>query len=153
MSVQHKILLVDEDAEFIRSTRELLEGQGYDVITAATGESGFQKVLKERPDMLVLDVAVAGKTALFESAHRVPGAVELRTMPVLLVAGASGPALGVEADKTWLPVGSVLKKPIDPAAFLAAAGLSSRITCRTRSRSVMMPSRRSFSTTGKARTR
>lgn len=122
MSVQHKVLLVDEDAEFVRSTRELLEGQGYDVISAATGESGFQKILKERPDMLILDVAVAGKTTLFEATHRVPGAVELRTMPVLLVAAASGPALGAEADKTWLPVGNVLKKPIDPAGFLAAAG-------------------------------
>ena len=73
--------------------------------------------------MLVVDVAVAGKTALFESTHRVPAAMELRTMPVLLVAAAgSQAAAGLDADKTWLPVGSILKKPIDPAAFVAAAG-------------------------------
>jgi predicted transcriptional regulator/CheY-like chemotaxis protein len=122
MSAQHKVLLVDEDAEFVRSAKELLEARGYDVISATTGESGFQKILKERPDMLVLDVAVAGKTPDFDAAQPAPATMELRTMPVLLVAAASRPGAALEADKTWLPVGSVLNKPIDPAAFVAAVG-------------------------------
>lgn len=125
MSTKEKILLVDDDDDFVRSTTDLLEAHGYRVISAGDGTSGLVLARQEHPDLMVLDVMMATKTEGFEVARRIPSCPELRNMPVLLVTGIrSEMKLGfrLEPDTTWLPVSRVMEKPIDPAAFVAAVG-------------------------------
>lgn len=123
MSEKGKILLVDDDADFLRSTADLLEAHGYKVISAFDGASGFEKARREQPDLMVLDVMMASKTEGFEVARKITQSPELRRMPVLLVTGVRRDMnLGfrLEPDATWLPVDRILEKPIDPAEFIAA---------------------------------
>lgn len=125
MSAKHRILLVDDDVEFVASTTDLLEAHGYEILSAHDGEAGFQLARKEHPDLMVLDVMMATKTDGFEVARKIPSCPELRTMPVLLVTGIRREMqLGfrLEPHETWLPVSRVMEKPIDPAAFVAAVG-------------------------------
>ncbi len=125
MSAKEKILLVDDDDDFVRSTTDLLEAHGYKVISASSGETGLELAKRERPDLMVLDVMMATKTEGFEIARRIPACAELRNMPVLLVTGIrSEMKLGfrLEPDETWLPVSRIMEKPIDPSMFVAAVG-------------------------------
>jgi CBS domain-containing protein/CheY-like chemotaxis protein len=125
MSAKEKILLVDDDADFVSSTTDLLDAHGYRVISANDGASGLELARREHPDLMVLDVMMATKTEGFEVARKIPSCPELRNMPVLLVTGIrSEMKLGfrLEPDETWLPVSRVMEKPIDPAAFIAAVG-------------------------------
>jgi CBS domain-containing protein/CheY-like chemotaxis protein len=125
MSTKEKVLLVDDDEDFVRSTTDLLEAHGYSVISANNGTSGLDLARQEHPDLMVLDVMMATKTEGFEVARKIPACPELRNMPVLLVTGIRNEmklAFRLEPDETWLPVSRVMEKPIDPAAFIAAVG-------------------------------
>ncbi len=125
MSAKMRVLLVDDDVDFVRSTGDLLEAHGYRVLSAHDGASGLELARRERPDLMVLDVMMATKTEGFEIARRIPTCPELRSMPVLLVTGVrSEMKLGfrLEPNETWLPVSRIMEKPIDPAAFVASVG-------------------------------
>lgn len=125
MSAKERILLVDDDVDFVQSTSDLLQAHGYRVLSAGNGAAGLELARRERPDLMVLDVMMATKTEGFEIAQRIPSCPELRNMPVLLVTGVrSEMKLGfrLEPDETWLPVNRIMEKPIDPAAFIATVG-------------------------------
>ena len=51
-----KILVIDDDQLNIKLVKSRLESNGYLVITAMDGEEGLQKVLNDKPDLIILDV-------------------------------------------------------------------------------------------------
>jgi DNA-binding response OmpR family regulator len=51
-----KILVVDDDPDIRDVLVELLEGEGYQVITANDGKQGLEAVKKESPDLMILDL-------------------------------------------------------------------------------------------------
>jgi two-component system alkaline phosphatase synthesis response regulator PhoP len=51
-----KILLVDDDADFVEATKIILENKSYDVAVAYDGKTGLGKVETEQPDLIILDV-------------------------------------------------------------------------------------------------
>ena len=51
-----KILLVDDDADFVEATRIILENKSYDVAVAYDGKAGLRKVETEQPNLIILDV-------------------------------------------------------------------------------------------------
>lgn len=116
-----KILIVDDDPDFVESNKELLEANGYHVVSASNGTEGLALAKKEKPDLMILDVMMATNTEGFEVSRKIPETPELRNMPVVLVTGirrALNLPFGFEPDETWLPVNSVFEKPIDPAVLL-----------------------------------
>jgi len=118
---KQKILLVDDDVDFVESNKELLEAEGYEVIMAYNGKDGLAKAKKEKPDLMVLDVMMASKTEGFEVSRQIPQTPELRKMPIILVTGIRKEMnlpFAFEPDETWLPVDSIMEKPIDPKKFL-----------------------------------
>lgn len=54
--MDHKIILVDDDRNILTSVSMALEAEGFKVLTFNDGESGLQGILKENPDLVVLDV-------------------------------------------------------------------------------------------------
>ncbi|MBA7668489.1 Alkaline phosphatase synthesis transcriptional regulatory protein PhoP [subsurface metagenome] len=60
MQKQVKILLVDDDPDFVAATKAVLESK-YHVITAYDGDEGLKKVVEERPDLIILDVIMPVK--------------------------------------------------------------------------------------------
>lgn len=53
----NKILIIDDDTQFIDKMSGLLGAKGYEVISANAGEQGFQKVKDESPDVIVLSMS------------------------------------------------------------------------------------------------
>jgi len=62
-----KILVVDDDPDFLEATRMVLEPAGHEVITATDGDEGLERSQQEEPDL----VHCAGRTQ-HEPAHE-PG--------------------------------------------------------------------------------
>lgn len=56
METQPKILIVDDDPDFIEITKLSLEGRGYRVFSAYSGQEGWKLVTKEEPDLVILDL-------------------------------------------------------------------------------------------------
>ncbi len=116
-----KILLVDDDVDFVESNKDLLEAQGYTVIAAYDGESGLEMAKRERPDLMLLDVMMAHDTEGFEISRKIPENPELKDMSVILVTGVRKEkdlTYSFEPDETWLPVDKILEKPVPPEKLL-----------------------------------
>lgn len=59
-----KILLVDDEEGIQMLYREELEDEGYEVISAYTGEEGLQKFKEESPDLVILDIQMPGMNGI-----------------------------------------------------------------------------------------
>jgi len=51
-----RILIIEDEAPMRTALKDVLEGEGYRTLTAADGESGLERALAEKPDLILLDV-------------------------------------------------------------------------------------------------
>jgi DNA-binding response OmpR family regulator len=56
---KHKILIVDDEEVILMLYKEELEEEGYNVITANDGHKLLEKIDKEQPDLVLLDIKMA----------------------------------------------------------------------------------------------
>ena len=56
-----KILLIDDEVDFLCIVKEKLELEGYEVITAKDGEEGLNKAQSLRPDLIICDIMMPKK--------------------------------------------------------------------------------------------
>jgi DNA-binding response OmpR family regulator len=81
ISMKDKILVVDDDEGLRDLYGEVLEEEGYEVLTAKNGKEALQKVEKEKPDLVVLDI-VMPKMDGMEALGRIIG--KDKTIPIIL---------------------------------------------------------------------
>ena len=62
MQKQIKILVIDDDLDLQTAVKSVLESKFYQVIAALDGDEGLRKVVDERPDLVILDVIMPGKS-------------------------------------------------------------------------------------------
>lgn len=80
----HKLLLVDDEAEFLEATAAALGRRGFDVLTARDGYEALGTLCAEHVDVVVLDVKMPGidGVEVFERVRRAyPG------LPVIMLTG------------------------------------------------------------------
>lgn len=53
-----RILIIDDATFILESTKALLQFEGYEVITAKDGQEGLDIISKERPDLILCDIAM-----------------------------------------------------------------------------------------------
>ncbi len=122
MAEKKRILVVDDDVDYVESTKGLLEAHGFEVMCAYDGEEGLKLAEREKPDLMILDVMMASSTEGFEVARKIPENPALKGMPVIMVTGIRREmklTYGFEPDSSWLPVNRVLEKPVEPAKLMA----------------------------------
>jgi DNA-binding response OmpR family regulator len=59
-----KILVVDDEPKIVKIARDYLERAGFHVVTAGDGPSVLPAVRSEKPDLVVLDLALPGQDGL-----------------------------------------------------------------------------------------
>ncbi len=119
----NKVLMIDDDPEFVEAISNLLDARGYDVHTASNGRDGVAKAKVENPDIILLDVMMATKNEGFNVARELHEDQKLRETPIIIMTGIRREMnlpFGFEPDETWLPVKRVLEKPVKPEVLLAA---------------------------------
>jgi CheY-like chemotaxis protein len=62
--MNRKILVVDDEPDILDLARITLESGGYDVVTAASGEEALQLIIRDKPDLALLDVVLPGLSGL-----------------------------------------------------------------------------------------
>ncbi len=55
-----KVLIVDDAPDTVDIIQKLLRYEGYDVLTASTGEEGVKKVEEEKPEVILMDINLPG---------------------------------------------------------------------------------------------
>ncbi|OGV66670.1 MAG: hypothetical protein A2283_08395 [Lentisphaerae bacterium RIFOXYA12_FULL_48_11] len=57
---KRKILLVDDDTSLLVTLSDFLRYEGYDVVTAESGEQALKKLEESIPDLIILDMSMPG---------------------------------------------------------------------------------------------
>lgn len=81
-----KILVVDDEQEFLNMIRLRLEASDYDVITALDGKEALEKLKKHKPDAVLLDILLPGMNGL-EVLKKIRS--ENRSLPVFIITAFS----------------------------------------------------------------
>lgn len=56
-----KILVIDDEPDFVEMLKMKLEASGYEVLAAFDGDEGLKKALEELPDLILLDIMMPRK--------------------------------------------------------------------------------------------
>lgn len=117
-----KVLLVDDDLDFLDSTRIFLETEGYNVIVAESRDEAEEAVGSFQPDISVIDLMMEEADDGFVLAHHLkkwlPG------KPVVMVTGVVRDT-GLEFDEgtgsgnSWVKADALLPKPVRYEDLLA----------------------------------
>lgn len=118
-----KVLVIDDDNDFVESVVNLLEARGYTVNAASNGKDGVEKAKANKPDLILLDVMMTTKDEGFNVARQLQAVEGVKGTPVIMVTGVRKEMnlpFGFEPDETWLPVKQILEKPVKPESLLSA---------------------------------
>ena len=127
--MKNKVLIVDDDADFVRKTRQTLKAEGLDVATASTGQAGFHKARGLSPDIILLHLLKNTSAGGADTARAIASDAALAEIPVILLAeGDETP----EEDEKNLPVKGILKKPVGDEELLEAVRAHVRKTGKSR---------------------
>ncbi|MBI2933816.1 MAG: response regulator, partial [Planctomycetes bacterium] len=110
-----RVLVVDDDADALRATADILESAGYEVLTAATGEEALRLIDTRRPNVILLDLVLPGKDG-FQVAAELSSRPDARDIPIVVVT-----ALDVAQDKQaekLQGVRRIIYKPCRPKTLL-----------------------------------
>lgn len=110
-----KILVVDDSPTERHVMVELLTKNGYQVVTAESGEEGVTKAKAEKPDLIIMDVVMPGLNG-YQATRTLTRDDDTKNIPVLMCTSK-----GQETDKIWgLRQGAVdyLVKPLNPDELL-----------------------------------
>jgi DNA-binding response OmpR family regulator len=112
------VLVVEDDFDTLHPLAELLRLKGFAVSTATEAELGLAMARQERPDLIITDIALPGKSGL----HFI-GSVrrdeQIKSTPIIVISGC-GPMIMVEAEAAG--ANCCLEKPISIDLFWSAIG-------------------------------
>lgn len=116
-----KILVVDDDPDFVNLTRRILQSQNYEVLTASNGEKALAAMRnKERPDLVLLDIMMAYILDGLDVSREMASDAELKDIPVIMVTSLTGARTQMSLpSEEYIPVEDWIHKPIDPDQLLA----------------------------------
>jgi two-component system alkaline phosphatase synthesis response regulator PhoP len=120
MKDKAKILLIDDDKDFVEATKLVLESKPYEVITAYNGSEGLKQAKAERPDLIILDVIMPVKDG-FNAAEEFKKDPELSNVPIIMLTSFADrrgeTSLSVSQGLT-LDTEDYIDKPVAPEELL-----------------------------------
>ncbi len=83
-SNQKTILIIDDQPFFITMQQNMLQRQGYRVVSASNGTEGLAQAKKHKPDIILLDVEMPGADGI-EVCRQMKEDPELKHIPVIIL--------------------------------------------------------------------
>ncbi|MDB6027892.1 MAG: Two-component, sigma54 specific, transcriptional regulator, Fis family, partial [Verrucomicrobiales bacterium] len=102
------MLLIDDEADVQYSFRRIFEKSGIEIATASSGEEGLKLIPRVKPDLVVMDVRMAGMNGL-ETLRRLRESDS--KLPVIMMTAYGTTQTAIEAMK--LGAYDYLLKPFD----------------------------------------
>ncbi|MBM4079214.1 MAG: response regulator [Planctomycetes bacterium] len=119
MSVKKRVMLVDDDADFVEMNKAVLEQNGYEVEVAYNAKECLEKALANEPDLIVLDAMMSGSADGFNVSCDLRNFERTKQIPLIMVTAINETLpFRFKPDATWLPVDMLIEKPVRPEQLL-----------------------------------
>ena len=121
MGRPQKVLVVDDDLNFVTAMTPVLESRGYQVEAAYSKSEAAQKVERFKPDLVVLDIMMEKLSDGFDLCRELKRDPELNEIPVLAVSAINkeiGMKFSPKTDGEYFQADDFLEKPVSPENLL-----------------------------------
>lgn len=109
---QKKILIVDDDKEYLEELSEMLTRSGYDITAISDGSAAIKAAQVTAPDLILMDLRMPVMSG-FEVADRLKALTQTSRIPVIAITGYY-----TMKEHVWLMkfccIKRCIKKPADP---------------------------------------
>jgi CheY-like chemotaxis protein len=120
MAKEQRILVVDDDPIYLKSTKAVLESHGYHVDVAQAGNEALAIMDQHRPDLVILDVMMDWVLEGVTISQEMMSRRELQHIPIIMVTSiGSSEHLGVFPQDQYLHIDSWLDKPCAPDQLIS----------------------------------
>lgn len=112
-----RILVIEDDSDFLKGLETRLQMAGYEIITASDGFIGLERARSDHPDLIILDVLLS-KMNGFKVARFLKFDEPYKNIPIIMLTARTEESerkLGMETGAD-----AYFTKPYDPEQFLKA---------------------------------
>ena len=121
MGKSYKLVIVDDNTDFLFTMETFLQRSGFEVLTADDGQKGLEMIRRERPDLVLLDIMMETLFSGFEVLKQIRSDDNLKDIPVIGIS-AMGDELNINysewPDYEYFRPNAFLDKPVDRQRLL-----------------------------------
>ena len=122
MNTQKKLLIIDDDPDFVAGIRSVLEKAEYGVDVAYNPKDGFQALQSRQYDLLLLDIMMGRGAEGVALARKMRKDPKLRELPVLIITGIREQIAflfpGQPVHPHFVELDELVEKPVEPKLLL-----------------------------------
>jgi two-component system alkaline phosphatase synthesis response regulator PhoP len=122
MSERKKLLIIDDDPDFVEGIKAILDGADYDTDVAYNPKDGWAALESGNYDLLLLDIMMGRGAEGVMIARKMRKDEKLRNMPVLIITGIREQISflfpGQAVHPGFMPVDELVEKPVEPELLL-----------------------------------
>jgi CheY-like chemotaxis protein len=114
-----KILIVDDDPDFVTVSRTILTAEGYKVLEASNGSQALEMMRRHKPDLVLLDVMMSTILEGVNVSKEIEADPELGAIPVVMISSIATTEYAADfPDDQPMPIEAWISKPIQPTVLL-----------------------------------
>jgi DNA-binding response OmpR family regulator len=120
MTAGQRVLIVDDDVSYVKSTELVLESHGYQVDSARSGDEALAQMQLEKPDLVLLDIMMDWPLDGVNVSQEMLRHSELRGVPIIIVSSiVDSEYRDFFPQDQYLHADAWLDKPCPPSEIVA----------------------------------
>jgi len=114
-----KVLIVDDDPDFVETTRIVLTKNDYAVDSASSGDEALEKMRASPPDVVLLDVMMSTVLDGVNVSHVMSEDPVLKSIPIVMISSIpDSPNADRFPTDEYVPISAWITKPAQPEGLL-----------------------------------
>ena len=118
-----RILVVDDDVDYVAALTIVLETNGYEVAVAYDGKEGLEKAKCKMPQVMLVDLMMNTINEGYDLVRDIRDDDRFEGMPLIMISAAHQVEAFKNAnfapDDAWFPIDTFMDKPVDFEVLLA----------------------------------
>ena len=112
-----KILIIDDDSDYVSALKTMLEAHSYSVTWAPDSAAGMEMIESDLPDIIILDIMMSTMGEGLHLAYRLKSDPEYAEIPIIMLTGIAqrtGLKFDPSDDAEFIPVEDYMEKSTSP---------------------------------------
>jgi two-component system, OmpR family, alkaline phosphatase synthesis response regulator PhoP len=122
MSERKRLMIIDDDPDFVAGIRAILDGAGYDTEVAYNPKEGFAALKARSHDLLLLDIMMGRGAEGVMMARKLRKDPTLKDLPILIITGIREQIAfmfpGQAVHPNFVALNELIEKPVEPDLLL-----------------------------------